>query len=171
MIFSWRHLTFYSSGQYCIYRDKDSTLNGMGRGSIRMYDEKNNNKDTFKIHTVLVITDKVWKKWTLKWIYDYTVLYFYCQTSGNKKIPISLPITKPFYLLPYESRDCQQVEWMVATSEWIKYHTRDNSENNVKHNTVPYVELGNEDGDGVTMYYCYYQSEQCIMIISFASIC
>ena len=93
--------------------------------------------------------------------------HFHCQTSGNKTIPISLPITKPFYLLPYGSRDCQQVQWMVATSEWIKYHT-DNYYEGYQYQTegkVPYIELGRDHlNTGITMYYCYYESKAYISI-------
>jgi hypothetical protein len=121
-----------------------------------MYDEENENKDAIKYTRDLVTIHKSWQ-----WTYDYTKLYFSCRTSGNRKDPIELPTTKPFYLLPYGSRECQQVKWMAATSEWINYHTRNYQGywNKQKDGTVPYHELGDSINKGITMYYCYYESK------------
>ncbi|XP_031553014.1 uncharacterized protein LOC116290158, partial [Actinia tenebrosa] len=95
-------------GQFCVYSRVSETLYGMTSGSIAMYDRGNNyDKDQSKFTKFFEFLKK-----KIFGSYEVTRLYFSCQTSGDKKIPISLPITKPFYLLPYGSRDCQQVKWM-----------------------------------------------------------
>ncbi|XP_031550756.1 uncharacterized protein LOC116288153 isoform X1 [Actinia tenebrosa] len=131
-------------GQYCIYeRGKQPG------GRIRMYD-----MDYSYRHSTKYVKD-----FTDNWYHSIN-LHFSCQTSGNEKIPISLPITKPFYLLPYGSRDCQQVEWMVATTEWIKYHTGNYKDRSYQKSgtAVPFYEIGDIKNKGITMYYCYYES-------------
>ncbi|XP_031559864.1 uncharacterized protein LOC116296049, partial [Actinia tenebrosa] len=142
------HRTIYQywpTGQYCIYGKPDK----QSYGWIEMYDDRQSN-----FFSVWPFANQRYYHWAIR-------LYFFCQTSGNKKIPISLPITKPFYLLPYGSRDCQQVKWMVATTEWIKYHTHDYSYSYYqKHGTVPNHKLGDWNHNGITMFYCYYESKK-----------
>ncbi|XP_031553853.1 uncharacterized protein LOC116290872, partial [Actinia tenebrosa] len=122
----------WPQGQYCIYGNKT-----FSSGSIKMTGEHTDNKDAVKYTSSFVDYYNENSNRQKKHI----EFYFQCYTSGNKKIPISLPITKPFYLLPYGSRDCQQVKWMVATKEWIKYRTE-----NAMKGTVPAYQLGNNNG-------------------------
>ncbi|XP_031553011.1 uncharacterized protein LOC116290154, partial [Actinia tenebrosa] len=101
--------TIYQSwptGKYCIYGKPYAGKQSYG-SAILMYGYGHSNLSS------------VWpfaNQWNQGSYYDLWVvkLRFDCQTSGDKKIPISLPITKPFYLLPYGSRDCQQVKWMAV---------------------------------------------------------
>jgi hypothetical protein len=123
----------------------------MIKGKMRMRDKRNDNDDYAR---------RIAKSFTvISTTHSYIELHFYCQTSGNRKDPIELPITKPFYLLPNGSRECQQVKWMVATSEWIYYHTHDYQGYHQMAGTVPYHELGDSKKNGIKMYYCYYESK------------
>ena len=92
-------------------------------------------------------------------VYDKdTRIEFCCRTDGDKKDPISLPTQKPFFLLAYDSAECQQVKWAVATMEWIKFDTEDNNNTDNKGGVYPYSPAS---GNHVsyTIYYCYYQGE------------
>ncbi|XP_031566202.1 uncharacterized protein LOC116301306, partial [Actinia tenebrosa] len=146
---NWLSPIEWPQGRYCIHQNGNH--HSVPRGIIYMlYDTDDNNN-----HVTQYVDDFIgyWGNSIKMW--------FSCQTSGDKKIPISLPITKPFYLLPYGSRDCQQVKWMVATTERIKYHTRNykgHKQNGFGYETVPYHEIGDINDKGITMYYCYYKS-------------
>jgi hypothetical protein len=87
-----------------------------------------------------------------------TRLSFCCITNGSKTIPIDLPTTNPFYLLPFKSIDCQQVKWMISNSEWIKYDKENTgTDYSSIDGVVPYNTL-NSNKD-ITNFYCYYQSK------------
>ncbi|XP_031558172.1 uncharacterized protein LOC116294666, partial [Actinia tenebrosa] len=131
--------------QYCIYGKPYAGKQSYGW--IELYDDS---PSIFP--NVLPFANQRYYHWVIR-------LYFFCQTSGNKTIPISLPITKPFYLLPYGSRDCQQVKWMVATTEWIKYYTPYYDYRYHKtHGTVPHHKVDDRNhNNGITMFYCYYE--------------
>jgi len=84
-----------------------------------------------------------------------TQIEYCCQTDGDKNEPITLPSHDPFFLLAYDSAECQQVKWAISSVEWIRFDTED---------------TGNEDGQGGsyphgagindhTIYYCYYQGK------------
>lgn len=93
------------------------------------------------------------------WNSLYSKTYVYCQTTGTKSVPIDLPISHPFYLLPYGSSECQQVKWMVATKQWIQYATNNYASGSYKDGTIPYVTVGTKAQLGITVYYCYYESK------------
>ena len=87
-------------------------------------------------------------------VYDTdTKIEFCCRTDGDKKDPISLPTLKPFFLLAYDSAECQQVKWAVVSVEWILYDNEDTGNNGGKGGSYPY---GAEISD-YKIRYCYYQ--------------
>ncbi|XP_031550763.1 uncharacterized protein LOC116288154 [Actinia tenebrosa] len=90
----------WPKGEYCIY--SRHRIRSMVWGFIRMYDV--GSKTSASNTCSNTFFEVKWYHYNRK-SYLYSV-HFKCQTRGNKKIPISLPITKPFYLLPYGSRDC-----------------------------------------------------------------
>ena len=82
-----------------------------------------------------------------------TEIEFCCRTDGDKRDPISLPTTTPFFLLAYESAECQQVKWAVAYMEWIRFDNEDTRNADSQGGTHPY-------GAGIDnhkIHYCYYQ--------------
>ncbi|XP_031566191.1 uncharacterized protein LOC116301293 [Actinia tenebrosa] len=143
---NWQSIK-WPQGKYCIfYKQQEHS------GWIQMFDRDNGYE-----HSTNYVDD-----FAYQW-HNSIEFHFSCQTRGNKKIPISLPITKPFYLLPYGSRDCQQVKWMVATTEWIKYYTNNYKGKSYKYGRVPYHKLGDRNhNSGITMHYCYYESKQVL---------
>ena len=96
-------------------------------------------------------------------IYDRnTKIEFCCRTDGNKKNPVTLPTSSPFYLLAYESAECQQVKWAMATVEWILFDNEDNGNKDDEGGAYPY-------GAGIQqeqhkIHYCYYQGIKVIVI-------
>ena len=84
-----------------------------------------------------------------------TKVEFCCRTDGDKREPISLPTTTPFYLLAYESALCQQVKWAVVNVEWIRFDNEDSRNADNEGGSYPY-------GAGISdhkIHYCYYQGE------------
>ena len=89
-------------------------------------------------------------------VYDKdTKIEFCCRTDGDKKDSISLPTLKPFFLLAYGSAECQQVNWAVASVEWIRFDNENTDIQDDEGGSYPY-------GAGISdhrFHYCYYQGE------------
>ena len=66
-----------------------------------------------------------------------------------------MPIHDTFFLLAYESLECQQVRWALATREWIYYDTFPGSGDSWN-GARPF---GAGTRDGHTIYYCRYRGE------------
>lgn len=131
----------WPKGQYCIYK-KGSCPMGLTPGYVHWDDDdwfNNNNKGG-------TLPDGVYNK--------NTKIYYCCRTDGNKSVPISLPTSKPFFLLAYRSAECQQVAWALASSEWLRFDTEDTGNTDGKGGTHPYG-AGMDDH---TIHFCYYQS-------------
>lgn len=128
----------------------------MSTGQIRWDDENTNNQTKYVQPLPYVDTYK-----------GNLRLSFCCANNGDRSVPIKLPGSRPFYLLPYKSSKCQQVEWMVATMEWIKYD-KENTGTDYSERTgsVPYNTLNKEKD--ITMYYCYYKSKYQVVVIHFS---
>ena len=93
-----------------------------------------------------------------------TQIEFCCRTDGDKKHPVSLPTSSPFYLLAYETAECQQVKWAMATVEWILFDNEDVSNDDNQKGSYPY-------GAGINrrqhdIHYCYYQGEKHCAVFS-----
>ena len=113
------------------------------RGSIYWDDEDNGNRNT-KSGT---LPDGAYGR--------NTEIEICCRTDGDKKDPISLPILMPFFLLAYESAECQQVKWAVVNVEWIRFDNEDTNNVDSQRGTHPY-------GAGIhdhKIHYCYYQGK------------
>ena len=96
-------------------------------------------------------------------VYDYnTKIEFCCRTDGNKRDPISLPSQTPFFLLAYDSAECQQVKWAVVSVEWIRFDNEDDGNKDGKGGTYPH-------GAGIDdhkIHYCYYEGKLVIRCCS-----
>ena len=115
----------------------------MSSGFIKWDDE-----DTANINYILgTLPDGVYDK--------NTKIEFCCRTDGDKNDPVSLPTVVPFFLLAYESAECQQVKWAVVSVEWIRFDNEDHKNTDDHGGTSPY---GAGIGDH-TIHYCYYQGE------------
>ncbi|CAH3166652.1 unnamed protein product [Porites evermanni] len=128
-------------GKYCIYKKGGYCPINLTSGYIRWDDEDNNNKNN--------------KTGTLPdGVYDRnTKIEFCCRTDGNKNNPISLPTLKPFFLLAYDSAECQHVKWAVVSVEWIRFDNEDSSNADDQGGSHPH-------GAGIDnhkIHYCYYQ--------------
>ena len=112
-------------------------------GFIKWDDEDSNNKNN--------------KSGTLPdGVYDHnTKIEFCCRTDGDIRDPISLPTLKPFFLLAYESAECQQVKWALVNVEWIRFDNEDTANADGQGGTYPH-------GAGIDnhrIHYCYYQGK------------
>lgn len=88
-----------------------------------------------------------------------TLMYFCCNNKGNKSVPIDLPVAKSFYLLAFNSEECQQVQGATATSEFVKWDDEDHGNTNSHSVIVPYgVKL---DPFDTQLHYCYYDTGIC----------
>ena len=80
-----------------------------------------------------------------------TKLFYCCRTDGDKAEPISLPISSPFYLLAYNSSECQQVNGALATKEFIRFDNEDTGNKDAKSGTYPHAH------GSLNISYCYYE--------------
>ena len=82
-----------------------------------------------------------------------TNISYCCRTDGDKLEPVTLPVSNPFYLLAFNTSECQQVNGAIATKEFIRYDTEDDVHNRDQVNgAYPCVK-----GKNLTITYCYYQ--------------
>lgn len=83
-----------------------------------------------------------------------TQIYYCCNDHGEWSQSIELPVGEPFYLLPFQSDNCQRVKWALSTLGSITYDTEDNNNYDAFHGSYVYT-----TGDkGIpTIYYCYYK--------------
>ena len=144
------------SGKYCIYKKGGSCPISLTSGYIRWDDEDNNNKN----NQTGTLPDGV---------YDCnTKIEFCCRTDGDKNNPVSLPTLKPFFLLAYDSAECQQVKWAVVSVEWIRFDNEDSSNADDQGGSHPH-------GAGIDnhkIHYCYYQGKWIEVVnVSYVFIC
>jgi hypothetical protein len=88
-----------------------------------------------------------------------TLIFYCCQNQSTWYDVIQLPITSPFYLLPYkpssqDSTECQRVRWALATLEYIQFDTEENNNEDDFHSY--HVATDKQIGQP-KIYYCYYQ--------------
>ncbi len=86
--------------------------------------------------------------------YKDTMLFYCCQNQGKWYRPIELPTEKPFYLLPYGSRNCQRVVGAISSLEFIIYDTEDDYNND---RFVGHHVFTDEVKSLPKIYYCYYK--------------
>ena len=132
----------FISGQYCIYK-KGTCPKGLTEGYIFFDDENFKNQNDMGG----VLPDGVYN--------EDTKLFYCCRTDGDKLEPVSLPVRIPFYLMAYNSSECQQVNWALATKEFIRFDNEDQNNKDAWNGTHAYVK-----GDrSLTISYCYYEGK------------
>ena len=127
-------------GQYCIYKKGDCPK-GFSEGYIFFDDENHKN-----------INDKGGELPDGEYNKDTNISYC-CRTDGDKLKPITLPVMSPFYLMAYNTSECQRVKGALATEEFIRYHNQYTDNKDSMNGTHPYEE-GKEN---ITITYCYYE--------------
>ncbi|XP_074629259.1 uncharacterized protein LOC141886869 isoform X2 [Acropora palmata] len=130
-------------GKYCIYKGMAACPYGLTKGNVFWSDDEMSDWN---------INDAQGRYpdgqyWT------FTLIRFCCQTKGIKNHPILLPTKSPFYLLPFESAQCQMVKWAVSSVEWIYYRTSGWENQDRAQGDYPY----NAGKRHPTIYYCYYR--------------
>lgn len=127
------------SGKYCVYKKGVCPL-GLSEGFLHWDDEDRNNvnKDGGSLPEGVYGSD--------------TRIFFCCRTDGDKSDPVSLPLSKPFYLLAYGSSDCQLVKGAITTTEYIIFHNEDKNNQDSSGGVHPYA-------NSSLIYYCYYQGK------------
>lgn len=128
-------------GQYCIYK-KGACPKGLSEGYIFFDDE--NHKNQNKMGGTL--PDGIYNK-------DTNISYC-CRTDGDKLKPITLPVNNPFYLLAYNTAECQQVNGAITTKEFIRYDNEDSNNTDEMNGAYPCV----KGRKNLTITYCYYQA-------------
>ena len=82
-----------------------------------------------------------------------TKIFYCCRTDGNILEPITLPVMSPFYLMAYNTSECQRVKGTLATEEFIEHDTKDTKNKDSMNGTHPF-EQGKKN---ITIMYCYYE--------------
>lgn len=130
------------AGQYCIYK-KGVCPKGLTEGFLLFDDENFKNQNQMGG----TLPDGVYNQ--------DTKLFYCCRTDGDKKKPMSLPLVTPFYLMAFNSSECQLVKGALATQEYIQFDDEDELNKDTSNGTHPY-----EKGKlNVTITYCYYEGE------------
>ena len=136
---------FWPDGKYCMYK-KGVCPTGLKEGFIRWDDEQSgidlNNANYGSL------PDGIYEK-------TNTTIKYCCSTKGNINNPIKLPNLRPFYLMTYDSAQCQKVRGMRVTSEFIKFDDDDQGNTDGTGGAYPYGP--SEDPFNLKIYYCYYE--------------
>ena len=130
------------AGQYCIYK-KGVCPKGLSEGYLFFDDENHKNQNRMGG----TLPDGVYD--------EDTKLFYCCRADGDKRKPMSLPLVSPFYLMAFNSSECQRVKGAMVTQEYIQFHDEDESNKDTSSGMHPY-----EKGKlNVTISYCYYEGE------------
>ncbi|XP_065054735.1 uncharacterized protein LOC135683403 isoform X2 [Rhopilema esculentum] len=140
----------WPTGQYCIYRYGPTCPQGLIEGWI-FWDDENDE---------MIDSESLYQGYVPAGIYEKdTLIYTCCRTDGDKKVPISLPLAQPFYLLAFGSSECQTVSGARSLSEFIKWDDEDKGNRNDNSRIVPYdVKKGRWN---TKIYFCYYEFGGC----------
>ena len=84
-----------------------------------------------------------------------TNISYCCRTDGDKLKPISLPVMSPFYLMAYNTSECQRVKGALATEEFIRHNNQDTDNKDSMNGTHPFE----EGKKNITIMYCYYEGK------------
>ena len=151
--------TLFNLGSYCIYRQNWLCPYGMIGGSITWDDEDIDNKNSNGGHLPDLQTDTS---------FGSSALYYCCQNKREWYKPIKLPTEIPFYLLPFQSKNCQRVKWAVSSLEYIIYDTEDYQNGDLFYKYHVYTD---ETKSLPKMFYCYYEGTDYIFLKFFRLIC
>ena len=77
---------------------------------------------------------------------------FCCQNSGSLTVPIQLPTSSPFLLYRYRG-ECQPVQGMRVSEEYIRFDTEDTDNGDGFSNFHPDVDMS---GTAIKFHLCYY---------------
>lgn len=138
----------WPEGKYCVYK-KGICPSGLKEGFIRWDDEQS--EIDYKDKHFGDLPDGNYEK-------SHTTINYCCSTKGNVNNPIQLPALKPFYLLTYDSAQCQKVAGTKVTSEFIKFDDDDQGNTDAAGGAHPYGP--SEDPFNLKIYYCYYEPGQ-----------
>ncbi|XP_028403866.1 uncharacterized protein LOC114526459 [Dendronephthya gigantea] len=141
--------TAWPAGNYCIYK-KNQCPSGMKDGFIKWDDEDNPKSGSNARHGVL--PDGEYGKHG--GVPSDTKIFYCCNDQGAWSQSIELPIDEPFYLLPYQSGNCQRVKNALSTLEFITYDTEEDNNYDDFQNSYAY-KTGYKRLP--TVYYCYYK--------------
>ena len=83
---------------------------------------------------------------------SHVYLHFCCQNTGSLTVPIKLPTSSPFLLYRYRG-ECQPVQGMRVSEEYIRFDTEDTGNGDSLFNTHPDVDMS---GTAITLHLCYY---------------
>ena len=135
---------FYFAGKYCIYKKGSGCPGGLISGFVHWDDDDTIIGDNLNKEGGTLPEGKYG---------DNTRIYFCCRTDGDKNDAILLPSKSPFYLLAFQSTQCQKVKWAIASLEWIYFDTE--HWKNADHSGGEYP----HDATTIhpTIYYCYYR--------------
>lgn len=135
----------WPEGKYCLYK-KGVCPGGLEEGYVKWDDEHATLDQANK--QVGAVPDGDYDK-------KHTTLKYCCSTKGDANTPISLPNTKPFYLMAYGSPQCQNVAGTRASMEFIKFDDNDRGSENKFDGATPFGP--SEDLFNTKIYYCYYE--------------
>lgn len=138
----------WPEGKYCLYK-KGVCPSGLKQGFIRWDDEQS--EIDYKDKHFGDLPDGNYE-------ISHTTINYCCSTKGNINNPIQLPALKPFYLMTYDSAQCQKVAGTKVTSEFIKFDDDDQANTDAAGGEHPYGP--SEDPFNLKIYYCYYEPGQ-----------
>eukprot|EP00111_Clytia_hemisphaerica_P007703 TCONS_00022387-protein len=133
----------WPAGRYCIYKRGPLCPQGLDQGFVIWDDENTDNQD-----------DKGGALPEGEYTED-TKIYFCCSDKGIKDNQIALPTKKPFFLFAYKSINCQKVQNMRATSEFIKWDDEDRGNADYEEGAYPFgIHRFQKDH---MLFLCYYE--------------
>lgn len=138
----------WPKGKYCIYK-KGNCPKDLHDGYVK-WDDEHRQLD-FPNRFAGALPDGIFDSRS-------TTLNYCCSTNGDVNVPISLPNTRPFYLIAYGSPQCQKVIGTRNSMEFIKFDDNDRGSENKFGGAYPYGP--SEDLFNTKIYYCYYEPGQ-----------
>ena len=135
----------FSTGRYCIYK-KGRCPTGLTQGYVYWDDDDDEDNTNAKAGTL--------PEGVKRYTYD-TEIRFCCRNDSGINEPVLLPSKTPFFLLAYQSAECQMVKWVIASLEWIFYDTEENHNLDNAEGAYPY-KAGIKHP---TIYYCYFRGK------------
>ena len=133
-------------GQYCIYKKGSACPKGLQEGWVLWDDENGKDGVNLNFQSGSVPNGNYNQD---------TKIYFCCQTVGSSSTPVELPIDKPFYLIAFNNKQCQEVLKAIHTMEFIRYDTENTNNHDKQNYPYPY----SADLHLPYIYYCYYQGK------------
>ncbi|XP_022794893.1 uncharacterized protein LOC111333559 [Stylophora pistillata] len=134
----------WPNGKFCIYKEGDFCPQGFYEGLVR-WDDDNKKNGSNRNHKGGKLPAGVYNQDTL--------IYFCCKTTGFIIKRIALPVSKPFYLMAFGSKTCQEVQGAVYSLEYVVFDTENT--NNMDSRVYPYPY--GADRKEPTIHYCYYR--------------